>query len=232
MVKKKMSKIKKIARKILPFGEAKKFHSTRSNRSKSMDERKKNKNIIRDFRWKKSPGKFDYPGIDTPNKNSKKKTPSKKLSQKEKWMNKAKKRREWAEINFKKARDLKKQDRNSMKGIEPGQPVHSRKDRNKRERSIQRNFKILELEKKAKGHLAKAKNLEKMAKTNKGDAQNRRQSRYEILKKKWKVGDTVNHAVYNKKVKILKFNKKSIRIHHDEWGDYSVDPALLESIGK
>ena len=229
MAKKKTSRIKKIF-KNLPFGEAKKFHSKRSNRSKSMDERKKNKNIVRDSRWKKSPGKFDYPGIDTPNKKSPKKSPSKKLSQKEKWSKKAKKRREWAEINFRKAKELKKQDRNSMKGIEPGQPVHSRTDRNKRERSIQRNFRILELEKKGKEHLSKAKNLEQMSKTNKGDAKNRRQSRYEYLKTKWKVGDTVNHAVYNKKVKIIKFNKKSIRIQDKDWGTYSVDPALLEKI--
>lgn len=46
---------------------ARERHSERSSRARSVDEAKRAQNVTTDFeRWSRAPGRFDYPGIDTP----------------------------------------------------------------------------------------------------------------------------------------------------------------------
>lgn len=62
---------KKKTHRPLPVKEAKKIHAKRSKRSRILDEKKANKKQIKDARWKKSPERFDFPGVDTLKKKSK-----------------------------------------------------------------------------------------------------------------------------------------------------------------
>lgn len=59
---------KKRKRKVLPIAQARKFQGTRTKQARTRDAKTTSKNVIRDSRWKKSPGSFDYPGVDTKGK--------------------------------------------------------------------------------------------------------------------------------------------------------------------
>ena len=56
---------KKIKRKVFPIAKARKHQETRSKQARTRDSKTTSKKVIRDARWKKEPGKFDYPGVDT-----------------------------------------------------------------------------------------------------------------------------------------------------------------------
>ena len=59
---------KKRKRKVLPIAQARKFQGTRTKQARTRDSKTTSKKVIRDSRWKKSPGSFDYPGVDTKGK--------------------------------------------------------------------------------------------------------------------------------------------------------------------
>ena len=59
---------KKRKRKVLPIAQARKFQGTRTKQARTRDAKTTSKKVIRDSRWKKDPGKFDYPGVDTKGK--------------------------------------------------------------------------------------------------------------------------------------------------------------------
>lgn len=59
---------KKRKRKVFPISKARKFQGTRSKQARNRDSKTTSKKVIRDARWKKNPGSFDYPGVDTKGK--------------------------------------------------------------------------------------------------------------------------------------------------------------------
>lgn len=59
---------KKRPRKVFPISKARKVQETRSKQARNRDSKTTSKNVIRDSRWKKNPGSFDYPGVDTKGK--------------------------------------------------------------------------------------------------------------------------------------------------------------------
>lgn len=59
---------KKRKRKVLPILLARKFQAKRTKQARNRDSKSTSKNVIRDSRWKKNPGKFDYPRVDTKGK--------------------------------------------------------------------------------------------------------------------------------------------------------------------
>jgi len=69
ITKRKTTKKKNVAKKKtnqkLSFKEAKRVQKTRSKQARNRDSSTTSKKVIKDVRWKKEPGKFDYPKIDT-----------------------------------------------------------------------------------------------------------------------------------------------------------------------
>ncbi len=62
---KKKNVVVKKKRKELSVKEAKKFQKTRSEQARTRDSKTTSKKVIKDERWKKKPGSFDYPKVDT-----------------------------------------------------------------------------------------------------------------------------------------------------------------------
>ena len=75
ILKKKKSKT---TSKKLSFKEAKRIQKTRSKQARNRDSKTTSKKLVKDSRWKKNPGKFDFPGIDTKGKGKKTEKETKK----------------------------------------------------------------------------------------------------------------------------------------------------------
>jgi len=60
--------VKKRKRKILPIAKARKVQAKRTKQARNRDSKTTSKNVIRDARWAKEPGKYDYRNVDTKGK--------------------------------------------------------------------------------------------------------------------------------------------------------------------
>lgn len=130
------------------------------------------------------------------------------MSQKEKWADRAEKRRAQAtkaEANAKRLRDSNRKVGDTAFWTQPGLG----KQRDKARAGLEKSFKELERAKKLR---SRADNLERMSKRNKGDAASRQQSRRDKFdSRKISKGQTVNSTLYGA-VKVLRVNKKTVTI--------------------
>jgi len=155
------------------------------------------------------------------------------LTKKEQWANKAIKHLELAEKNEAQMKALCEQQRKILDSIPVGQPIlrdHYSAPKTIRTQTKLQNMsdKIMQLHESAEEHRSKAKNLEIMATTNKGDAKSRQDRQCEAFMNKVNIGDKVYSIMDRQYVTIIKKNKKTVGILLENGTSYPIEPFMLE----
>jgi len=154
-------------------------------------------------------------------------------TKKEQWANKAVKHLELAEKNEAQIRALRDQQEKIMESIPLGQPIlrdHYSAPKAIRTQTQLQNIsaKIAKLLESVESHRSKAKNLEIMATTNKGDAKSRNERICEEFMNKVNIGDKVYSPMDRQFVTVIKKNKKTVGILLENGTSYPIEPFMLE----
>ena len=154
-------------------------------------------------------------------------------TKKEQWARKAVRHLELAEKNEAQIRAFCEQQEKIMESIPFGQPIlrdHYSAPRQIRTQTRLQNIsvKIAELHDSVESHRSKAKNLEIMATTNKGDAKSRQDRQREAFMTKVNIGDEVYSPIDHQFVTVIKKNKKTVGILLENGTSYPIEPFMLE----